>query len=297
MFSAHSRIKRIYHSPEDSIYTHRFLSDLTSGFSNTLGKKGSIRNFFSFEPDECFIKKHLKGEYYYYSSNEIEQIVGRITYNLMAYGRAYLYIHPEYSIKLEDDGTETHVMSSFNIREIEGIIKRKTKNGYLFCSREFNSEVKEIPMLKNQLVIFDIKELGFSKSFFQNVLKKLSKCDIKAKSMDMITDKSDFDEFNYYFERKKSAELKVLKTIGWTFDRDKLSDSYIMYKKIQEDKLRICFLEYIVKKINEGLHGFFGDDVGELVVHINRKDYKQLWNSYLEGKITGTELTNILYNN
>ena len=44
-----------------------------------------------------------------------------------------------------------------------------------------------------------------------------------------------------------------------------------------------------------GLHEFLGDDSGELVAHINRKEYRQLWNDYKEGKITGTELTKILF--
>ena len=60
--------------------------------------------------------------------------------------------------------------------------------------------------------------------------------------------------------------------------------------------MKIRFLEYIVKKINEGLQAFLGDDAGKLVAHINKKDYEQIWNDYAVGKITGTELTSILYN-
>ena len=55
------------------------------------------------------------------------------------------------------------------------------------------------------------------------------------------------------------------------------------------------FLEYIIKGINEGLYDFLGDSAGELVAHVNRKDYKQLWNDYSSGRITGTELKKILY--
>jgi len=295
MFSTNSKIKRIYRAPKDSIYSHRFFSNLASGYSFTLGKKGENQDFFSFEPDGCQVKKYIKGGQYYYSSYEIEQIVSRIAYSLMAYGRAYLYIHPEYSVKQEDDGAKTQVLSSFEIGEIVGVIKRKTKEGYLFLRMGYNSEVREIPMTKNQLVIFDLKELGFSKKYFLGVMKKLSKCDITAKSTEMIANNSIFYDFTYHVEKKKYAELKAIRKIGLSFETDKLSDSYIMYKKIQEDELKIRFLEYIVKRINEGLHNFLGDNAGELIAHIDRKDYKKLWNDYTEGMITGTELTKVLF--
>lgn len=295
MFSDQSRIKRKYPSPKNSIYSHRFFTDLASGYSFFLGKKGENRDFLTFEPNECKINNLLKEQYHNYSSYDIEQIISRIAYSLMAYGKAYFYIHPEYSVKKVDDGTKTQILTSFDIGEIEGFIKKRTKEEIVFCRKGLNTEIKEIHMSKNQLVVFDIKELGFSKKFFPRILKKLSKCDITAKSTDMITNDSDVYDFIYHSERKKLAELRAIRKIGWLFGTEKLSDSYILYKKIQEDKLRLRFLEYIVKKINDGLHGFLGDDTGELVAHVNRKEYRQLWNDYTEGKITGTELTNILY--
>lgn len=296
MFSDQSRIKRKYRSPKNSIYSHRFFNDLASGYSFFLGKKGENRDFFTFEPNGCKIKNLLKRQDHY-SSYDIEQIISRIAFSLMVYGKAYFYIHPEYSIEKADDGTTTQILSSFEIGEIMGFIKKKSKEEVVFCRKGFNSEVENIQMSKKQLVILDIRELGFSKRYFSGVLKKLSKCDITAKSTDMITNHSDVYDFMYHFERKKFAELRVVRKIGWSFGTEKLSDSYIMYKKIQEDELRLHFLEYIVGKINDGLHGFLGDDSGELVAHINRKDYGQLWNDYTEGKITGTELTSLLFRN
>ncbi len=296
MFSEKSRIKRKYPSPKNSIYAHRFFDDLASGYSVSLGKKGENRAFFAFEPSGCKIANFLKGTHHYYSSYEIEQIISRISYSLMAYGKAYFYIHPEYSIEKDDVGTMTKVLSSFEIGEIKGFIKKRTKEEIVFCRKGFNSEVKDIQISRNQLIVFDIKELGFSKSFFPGILRKLSKCDITAKSTYMITNHSDVYDFMYHSEMKKLAELRAIRKIGWSFGTEKLSDSYIIYKKIQKDELRIQFLEYILGKINDGLHEFLGDDSGELVAHINRKEYRQLWNEYVEGKITGTEVTTILYN-
>ena len=239
MFSDQRRIKRKYPSPKNSIYTHRFFNDLASGYSFFLGKKGENRDFFTFEPAGCKINDLLKGQYHYYGSYDIEQVINRITYSLMAYDKAYFYIHPEYSVKKADDGNTTQVLRSFEIGEIEGFIKKRTKDEIVFCRRGLNCEVKNIQMSQNQLVILDIKELGFSRSFFSGILKKLSKCDITAKSTDMITDHSDVYDFMYHSERKKLAELRAIRKIGWSFGAEKLSESYILYKKIQEDELRL----------------------------------------------------------
>lgn len=249
----------------------------------------------TFEPDGCEISKLLKGFNRYHSSYNIEEIIDRIAYSLIAYGTAYLYINPEYKIIEEEDGTETKNIISFEIGEIEGIIKRKNKEGYLFSRRCLNSEIKDIIIPKNQLVIFNIKELGYSPKHFRKILKKLSKCDITAKNKDLIINQPNSYDFSYHYKKAKMTELKSLRGIGWSFGTERLSDSYIMYKKIQEDELKIRFLDYIVNKINKGLNDFLGDDAGRLVAHINRKDYKLLWKNYSDGKITGTELTNVLF--
>lgn len=285
MFSAESKIKKIYRSPKSSIYAHRFFSDLSSYYS--LGS--SKQDFLSFAPNDCKLENLLKRQ-------EIESTIRQIAYSLIAYGRAYLYLHPIYSVNAEDDGTQAQPLSSVEIGEIKGLIKKKTSAGYLFCGKCFDEKVEERHIVKNQLVLFDIKELGFSKKYFSRILRKLAKCDITSQSTDMLTNHPEIYDFVYHSEKKKLAELKASKKIGWSFGTEKLSDSYIMFKKIQEDELKISFIDYIVRRINEGLHGFLGGDSGELVVHIDRKDYKDLWDKYLTGKITGTELSKKLYN-
>ena len=297
MFSVQRKIKQIYRTPKDSIYSHRFWGELASGYSHFFNNKGDTRDFFSFEPGGCKIEKLLKVQCCHCSSHNIEMIISKITYSLMAYGRAYIYFHPEYFVKKEDDGTKTQALSSFEIGEILGVIKKRTKEEIVFVKTNLNFETNEIHMLKKQLVIFDINELGFSKNHFTSLLKRLSKCDISLKSVDMMTNFPDMYDFEYHSERAKFEELKILRKIGWSFGNEGLSDSYILYKKIKLDELKLRFLEYIVKKINDGLHEFLGNDTGELVAHIDQKNYRQLWDDYSDGKITSTQLADILFRN
>ena len=291
MSSENRKIKRKYRLPRNSIYSSRFFENLSSYYSLFSNEKRGSRDLFSFEPKECRINNLLKER----NSYDIEQIINSISYSLMAFGEAYLYISPKYTTKRDEEGIETQVLSSFKIGEIRGIIKRKTKEEYLFCSIGFNSDIREIKIAKPQLIIFGLNELGFSKRYFKNILKKFSKCDITANSMDMINNHSDIYDYVYHSERTRITELKAVRKIGWSSGTEKLSDSYSMYKKIQGDELKLRFIKYIVNRINHGLQSFFGDGSGELVAHINEKDYEKLWNNYSEGKITGTELSSILY--
>ena len=111
----------------------------------------------------------------------------------------------------------------------------------------------------------------------------------------MMTNNSDGYDFMVHSTKITLKKLRVLKDIGWLFDIDGLSDSYILYKKIQEDKLRFRFLNYIVEKLNYGFEDYLVDAGGKLVANVKEKNYDQLWEDYSDGKLTGTELTNILY--
>ena len=89
--------------------------------------------------------------------------------------------------------------------------------------------------------------------------------------------------------------MKATKSIGWLADTEELSDSYLLYKKIQGDKLKLSLLNYILKKMNYGLGKFIDNFDGKIVAQVNEKNYDQLWKDYSEGRMTGTELANILY--
>lgn len=295
MFSAQNRMNKIYRAPMDSIYKHRFFEDLCSGYALVLGERSDRRNFFTFEPEDCKISKLIKGNDYYDLSYNLENIIHRIIYSLMVFGKAYVYISPEYTTILDDENKETTVLTSVKIDEIKGYIKKHNKTNITFSYKKYDGTISDIDMQRNQLIEFDIKELGFRKRYFVNIAKKLGKCDITLLSTIMVEKNVEGYDFSVHAKKNKIQELRAAKDIGWLFGTDGLSDSYILYKKIQEDKLRINFLNYILEKLNCGFESFMDDTGGNLIAHIKKKNYDQLWKDYLEGKITGTELTNVLY--
>lgn len=297
MFSAQNRINRIYHLPKDNIYKYRFFNDLSSGYSFILGETNKNRNFLTIEPINCKFSKLIQGKHPYDLSYDIEQVIDRVAYSLMAFGKAYVYIKSEYTTGVDCDNIEAKVLSSIEIHEIKGFVKKKKKKHVIFCCKRYNEATSDIEIQRNQLIVFDIKDLGYSKKYFTNILKKLGKCDITLFSTSMITNNLDGYDFSVHSKKSKLQELRVLKDVGWLFNTDGLSDSYILYKKIQEDQLRLRFLNYILEKLNSGFENYIVDAGGKLVAHVKEKNYNQLWENYCDGKLTGTELANILYHN
>lgn len=297
MFSTQNRINRIYHLPKENIYKDKFFEDLSSGYSFILGETNKNRNFLTFEPINCNLSKLIKGKHHYDLSYDIEQVISSVTYSLMAFGKAYVHIKPEYTTSIEHDNNETKILSSIEIREVKGFVKRQNKTHFIFCCRGYNRETSDIAIQRKQLIVFDIRDLGYHKRYFTNILRKLGKCDITLFSTSMITNNLDGYDFTVHSKKSKLQELRALKDIGWLFNTDGLSDSYILYKKIQEDQLRLRFLNYILGKLNSGFENYIVDAGGKLVAHVKEKNYNQLWKDYSDGKLTGTELTNILYHN
>jgi len=145
------------------------------------------------------------------------------------------------------------------------------------------------------LLIGGIRDIGYSRRYFKNMLKKIAKCDITSSSTIMIAENLDGYDFSLHLKKYKIKEMKVSKDIGWSFGNEGLSDSYILYKKILKDKLKYQFLNYFLEKINIGLEEFIDGPDGKLVANVKNVDYDQLWKDYNVGNITGSELTNILY--
>lgn len=293
-FRSQTRINRMYHSSKETIYTNKFFEELSSGYSYILGGKDEGREFLTFEPLDCNLSKLINGKHLRYG---IEKVINEVTYSLMAFGKAYVYIKPEYALSIDHDNNETKVLSSIEISEVKGFVKKRNRTYLKFCLKGYNGKISDIEIQRKQLIMFGIKDLGYSRKYFKTILKKLGKCDITLSSTSMINNDLDGYDFMVHSKKSKLKELRALKDIGWSFGMDGLSDSYILYKKIQEDKLRLQFLNYILEKLNFGFEEYIVDAGGKLVAHVKEKNYDQLWKDYSDGRLTQAELTNILYHN
>lgn len=301
LFITKKSIDRIYRSPVNNTYSYRFYEDLSTGFSISLSKNDVNRAFFVFEPSGCMAENLLCATSHYDFGRKIEQIISMTMRSLLMYGRAYIYFQPQYVNQElsgeKDKGSAKKIISALNIREIKGIIKQKNGDKCIFYSKELNDEVIKKELWADGLISLNIKELGYGKRFFPNLLKKLGKCDVLSSDL-MIPENVDGYDFNIHSKKNRLDFLRKTKSIGWTFGNDGLSDSYILYKKILQDKFKIKALDFIVCKLNEGLSTCLrNESSGKLVVRIRRLDYDDIWKQYLRGEITVAEIQNLLYKN
>lgn len=288
-----NKMNRIYRKPNDSIYGNRLLEDLSSGYSFILGENKAGNDFLAFKPSNCHLKNLLIEKYHYNPSYYIEKLINSITYSLIAFGKAYVYIIPNQMNP--DKRNNKEELQSLELREIKGFIRKRKRTSFKFCNMGLNNDVKEIEIQRNQLIEFDIRGSGYNKRFFTKVFKSLRKCDKTRPSGSLLNNSPRGYDFSVHSRKNKLQVLRALKNFGLSFVLDGLSDSYILYKKIQEDKIRISFLNYILKELNRGLVVFIDDNEGKIVANIKEKNYEELWSKYNEGSITGTELTDILY--
>lgn len=291
-------VSRIYRQRRDNSYSHRFYQDLSTCFSITLSENDKEREFYTFEPSGCMAESLLCAGNHFDLNHRIEQTIDMTMQSLLMYGRAYIYLQPQYvqQESNEDKKVPTkQIISALDIGEVRGIVKQRVGNKYIFYSKEFHDDIIERELFADGLIRLNIKELGYRKNFFPKLLKKLGKCDVLSSEL-LISENAEGYDYNVHSKKKGLDFLKGTKSIGWTLGNEDLSDSYKLYRKILQDKFRIKALEFIIDKINEGLTiCLHNESPGKLVAHIRKLDYDDIWEKYLKAEITLTELANLLY--
>ena len=293
---AKMRINRIYRDQNDNSYSYRFFQDLCTGFSYIPGKDNKYKDFISFEPKGCIAEKLFLSNHHHNISYEIERLVENISDRMIRYGKAYIYLRPEYPNRKGKGIFEIEGMTGLDLVELMGYTNRKKGNMIIFYKKLYGDDVIKIEIESNRLIVLSLQDIGYKKNYFSGLIKRLGKYDIYSQAAQFITESIEGYNFIEHSKRNNLRLLKVTKDIGWRFDSDGLSDSSILYRKIKLDKLKLIFLNYIISRINDALKVFLKDkDIGTLVVHHRCLNYDQLWEDFTIGKITVTELTNTLY--
>ncbi len=290
---AKKRINILYRTPQNNIYSHRFFQDLCTGFSFVLGENTRGNDFIYFEPTGCAIEKLLRQNGHYNLSYEIEEVLYNAIGSLFRYGKAYLYLQPEYLVA--DDHSQK-IISSVEMREILGYPSKKKSKTIQFYCKSFDKNVCKTELLSDGLIVFSLKEIGYQKNYFKKIIKHLGKLDISASATDLLAKSIPGYDLSEHLKHNRLKVLRETKEIGWYFGTDGLSDSYFLYRKIQQDKLKLVILNYMINKINYAIKALLKDqDAGEMKVRIKSHDYSQMWNDYNAGHITASELKRLLF--
>lgn len=284
------KIKKIYKSPINNLYSNKFYTDLFYGYEYSLSKDSlNSRDFYRIKPNDINVIK-LFVDFYYDFSYKFGEVIERVLYSMAIYGKSYIFIRPEYIKNVDKEGNINEIINALHIEEVKGVLKRET-----FYYKNNSNEIFEINICEGTLITFNLKDLGFKKNYFTNIVKRLSKYDTTFNSIDLINNESTYD-FNVHINKNRKRVLKQAKDIGWSLDKDGFSDSYILYKEIQMKLFKIRMLKYVLNKINHVLaEEYILNKDFKIEALIKNIDYEDSWDKFQKGELTFSKLSNILW--
>lgn len=273
------------------MYSHRFYSDLFSGYEFSLNdNKLRRRDFYRIISNDNEIVELFRAQMHYDFSYEFGQNVDRVLYSLAVYGKAYIFIKPEYTEKTEENGREDKKLSAIHIGEVKGIPKKST-----FYIKSFSNEICELNIKEGILITFKLKEFGYNRNYFKKLVKRLGKYDATSNSLELINNEPTYD-FNVHVEKNRKKFLREVRDIGWSFGTDGLSDSYILYKQIQLKLFKMRMLKIVLEKINQVVSTeYFPNKEFRIEASTSNIDYERAWSRFQCGELTVSELGDVIW--
>lgn len=285
------KIEKKYKRPVDNLYSHRFYEDLFTGYAYSLSEeKLDRRDFFKISSADKEIEKLFRNATHYDFSYDLEQTIDRALYSMAVYGKAYLFVRPKYTEKNGDNGKTNKVLQSLHIGEVKGVLKKNT-----FYFRTYSKVVSKFDIGEGSLITLDLKDLGYKRNYFTNLVKKLGKYDAMSASIELLNDEPTYD-FSVHININQRRFLKKVSNIGWNFGTDGLSDSYILYKEIKKKQFKMRLLQYVLEKINKVLSDdYIQDKSFKIEARTKKVNYLEAWGKYQGGELMVSDLSKIIW--
>lgn len=267
-----------------------FIREFCSGFSYSFRKDILCRDFYYIEEEKCRLKKLLLYDLYTSFSYEVDRVLETNMKDLLLHGKAYVEV-----VFWFDNRNELKKISFVPF----WYKKQLCFNGDVYYKiRKFDGEIIQGRILKENIITFRLKDLGFSKRYFQRLLKKLGK--IVMPSTDLIEDESvgfDFEEFKKRQDKKTLYLLDRIRWKGINNNNRYVSEPYLLYRNIKYQILRKEFMDYLLKGYNNKLQLLgrkYGFD-GKIRYRSNLDKYESKWSDLRRGKINCEQLCDYIF--
>ena len=284
-------IEKLYKHPEDGLYLQKICRELFSGYEFSLNEgRHNGEDFYKITPNDSEIVKLFNHSSTYFFSYDFRKIIDRVLYSMAIYGKAYIFIKPEYEERIDKQGNKSKNISSLYINEVKGILK---KNKFFY--RIGRDEISEFDISEGTLIIFNLREIGFKKNHFTKLAKQAEKYSTTSNSLELISKEP---TYNFSVHRDKSTKLLLRKTrgLGLNFSLDDLSDSYILYNEIQRKLFQKKLLQYILDKIKKSLiSNYVHNEEFKIEATMKNINYEESWEKFQRGELTRSELSKIVW--
>ena len=290
---AKKKISRIYRKHDGKLTSSRFFRELSEGYRYSLRNTSDGDGILSVQPAGAKLKKLLRKRHYVDLSYDLEKVVENVAYSLMCYGKAYIYINADYSVEKNRRGKPCKVLQSLEIGEIKGVVSKRTNTSVEFWGFGPLGNISKKTYNSSGFVEVRLKEFGYTKHYFVKLARKLDRCDITASTRLLNT--TDGYDFSAHMKKNNEQEFEITKDLGWIPSFDGISESQLLFRRIQQNKFKTSMLRFVVDRINQGLKSFIDlDSDGILNVSLKDVDYDELWEKYSSGLITSTELASFV---
>lgn len=282
-YGDYSNKKKMLNSLESSM----FIDDFCAYFSFTFKNSNNDMKFYYINAPDKKLESLLENNYLYF---EFDKILFSNFYDLILYGKAYV----EKILCYDDEGKLVKI--AFKPLRYKKQIYFANKLYYRL--QKYNGEIEKGKVDGSNLIVFDIKDLGYSKYFFKRKIRKLS--NLKEPDINLIMDKNSGFDFTIYNDKNKYKLLKIMKGTYWN-GRDSsnkyVSEPYFLYRLIKFYIIRSKFLAYLVRGYNNELkelgkkYGFSG----EIAYDSKVDDFESVLNEFKTGKMKCKEIIKIIF--
>lgn len=268
------------------LYTSMMLEDFSRDYSIDFSPKWDDRDFYDILPTDDALREILTSPCYM----DLEAIFSHLLTNLMQIlieqGKAYVEI-----ITWQDMKGQIKGITFFPISYAFAIPFAKK---VFFVSKLSNKKHQRFSIARNNLLKFDLRDLGYSRRHFRRILKKINKNNA-VEVISMSLDKNLGIDFSKYAERAEYQLLKHTKTIYWYGRNNRnrfMGDYYLTWRMAKLIGLKKTFLDYFLKTINEGLTPFraAAGFSGEIIAKCKDVDYSQDFEKLKKGELTSSEV-------
>jgi hypothetical protein len=215
------------------------------------------------------------------------QQLDEVAKELLLFGKTYVEVITE-----EDKDSK---LISISFKPIYTNKARAIHNRVYFRAKKFDESMISFWVPKSNLLIFDLKELGFSRRYFVRLLRKIQKLELP---FDMIgTSDFNIDYFKSYSEKKM---LKLNRRTYWTgrnYTNQFISEGYLLYRSIKFKELQWRFLEYLISGYNKALSGIIAEKKvnGQIMIKEKKPDYTSYINRLQRGDLNFEQLSSLIY--
>lgn len=276
-------------SIKTSVHSSVFVKNFCLPFSTSFSSISKHEDFYTIKPSNDPLQEYLMFNSYF--RYDFERTLASNMFSLMVKGKAHseIVFYRDKSSNLK--GIEFVPLNPYKTRKRSNYTDFYSKKQRLFDYR----------ILNKNLVVMDLKETGFKRTFFKKVLINMAKLErIEYNSTrKVISPSSGLKKELHWFD------FEILRINQKTFWNPKLqvnyfiNDSYRLYREANYKTIRLNLLDYILNQYNSSIDKFKKEYhfSGNIRTSVERIDYKKHLQDFTDGLITTKQLTDMIIMN